>query len=259
MNRERDQKRWLIPPPAAAGASIALFCFPSAGSGAASYRLWPARLSPVVDVYRVQPPGRETRFREALIRSMEDYVNSILPELLPLLDRPFAFFGHSMGSLVAFHVARRIRDETGQLPAHLMVSAFRSPQAPPMKRLHELADGDFVRELRETYDGIPDQLLGEPEVLSLMLPIIRADLTVAASHEYVAAAPLGCPITAFGGLSDRWVDEQQLAEWAIQTSSAFRLRMFPGNHYYLSTAADALLEEIRVALTASSGQNPQNR
>lgn len=235
----------MIPPRDQAGADVRLFCFPSAGSGAASYRLWPARLSPQVDVFRLQPPGRETRFREGLLRSMDDYVDSLLGALVPELDRPFAFFGHSMGSLVAFHVARRLRRDFGRLPAHLIVSAFRSPQAPPMKRLHELADGDFIRELRETYDGIPDQLLNEPEVLSLILPIVRADLAVASTHEYAPERPLGCPITAFGGLDDQWVDEAQLAEWGVQTSAEFRLRMFPGNHYYLATAADALLREIR--------------
>src|SRR5690606_15639436 len=112
-----------------------------------------------------------------------------------------------------------LRRDCGRLPVHLLVSAFRSPQAPAMKRIHELADGDFVRELRETYDGIPDQLLSEPEVLSLMLPIVRADLAVASTHKYAAEPPLGCPITAFGGLDDQWVDERQLSEWCLQTSS----------------------------------------
>jgi medium-chain acyl-[acyl-carrier-protein] hydrolase len=188
---------------------------------------------------------------------MDEYVDRLLPELAPLLDRPFALFGHSMGSLVAFQVARQLRRDFDRLPAHLMVSAFRSPQAPPMKRIHELADGDFIRELRETYDGIPDQLLGEPEVLSLMLPIVRADLTVASSHEYVAEPPLGCPVTAFGGLDDRWVDEQQLAEWCVQTSAGFRLRLLPGNHYYLATGTDALLDEIRVALGVTASSRPE--
>jgi medium-chain acyl-[acyl-carrier-protein] hydrolase len=247
-----DGKSWVVPPPEGAAAATRLFCFPSAGSGAASYRLWPARMSPQVDVFRLQPPGRETRFKEPLIRTMDDYVDSLLDDLLPELDRPFGFFGHSMGTLVAFHVARRLRRDFGRLPAHLMVSSFRSPQAPPMKRIHELADGDFIRELQETYDGIPRQLLSEPEVLSLMLPIVRADLAVASTHTYVAEPPLGCPITAFGGLDDRWVDQRQLSEWCVQTSAKFALRMYPGNHYYLATATDSLLGEIRSIMASSA-------
>lgn len=256
MNFAACPKSWLLPPEKPSGAGVRLFCFPSAGSGAASYRLWPAGLSPQVDVYRVQPPGRETRFREPLIRSMDEYVDGLLGALLPELDKPFAFFGHSMGSLVAFDVARRLRRDYGRLPVQLMVSAFRSPQAPPMKRIHELADGDFIRELRETYDGIPDQLLGEPEILSLMLPVIRADLTVASTHKYASEPPLECPIAAFGGLDDRWVDEAQLAEWRIQTSATFTLKMFPGNHYYLATATNSLLEEVRLTLGFSRDRRP---
>jgi medium-chain acyl-[acyl-carrier-protein] hydrolase len=225
-----------------------LFCFPAAGSGASSFRLWPALLGPAIDVYRIQPPGRETRFNEALLRTMESYVDALLPDLLEALEEPFAFFGHSMGALVAFHVARRLRQDAGRLPRQLLVSAFRSPQAPPMKRIHELADGDFIRELRETYEGIPEQLLDEPEVMALMLPIVRADLAVAASHRYEPGPPLACPITAFGGLNDRWVDERQLAEWCVQTSGPFRVQMFPGNHYYLATQTAALMDAIRAAL-----------
>jgi medium-chain acyl-[acyl-carrier-protein] hydrolase len=248
MTQDQARKSWVVAPPTATEGATRLFCFPAAGSGAASFRLWPALLAPGIDVYRIQPPGRETRFNEGLVRSMDDYVDGLLPDLLPVLEDPFAFFGHSMGALVAFHVARRLRRDGGPLPRHLLVSAFRSPQAPPMKRVHELADGDFIRELRETYDGIPEQLLKEPEVMALMLPIVRADLAVAASHRYEAGPPLACPITAFGGLGDRWVDEGQLGEWCVQTSGPFRLRMFPGNHYYLATQTAGLMEAIRGAL-----------
>jgi medium-chain acyl-[acyl-carrier-protein] hydrolase len=251
MNSGAGDQRWLVPPIGPATAKLRLFCFPPAGSGAAAFRLWPALLSPAVDVYRVQPPGREMRFREPLIGSMSEYLDAMLPAILPSLEGRFAFFGHSMGSLVAFNVARRLRRDCKRLPQHLFVSAFRSPQAPPMKRIHELADGDFVHELRETYDGIPDQLLHEPEVLSLMLPIIRADLAVASSDRYIAESPLECPVTAFGGLGDRWVDEQQLAEWCVQTSARFDLQMFPGNHYYLASATEALMSAIRGSLKSS--------
>lgn len=239
-----------MPPAEPADAELRLFCFPSAGSGAASFRLWPGLLSPAVDVYRIQPPGRETRFRERLLTSMDEYVDSLLPDLLPALGPRFAFFGHSMGSLVSFHVARRLRRDHGLSPAHMIVSAFRSPQAPPMRRIHELADGDFVHELRETYGGIPDRLLDEPEVLSLMLPIIRADLMVAANHRYDAEPPLACPVTAFGGLDDQWVGEHQLAEWSIQTSATFNLVMFPGNHYYLASDPAQVTQTIHAALKA---------
>jgi medium-chain acyl-[acyl-carrier-protein] hydrolase len=246
-------KGWIVPPEGGGNAETRLFCFSSAGAGAASFRLWPSLLSPGIDVFRIQPPGRETRFREPLIRSMNEYVSQLLPELLPALEGRIAFFGHSMGALVAYCTAQHLRRDHKLELDHLMVSSFRSPQAPTMKRIHELADGDFVRELRETYDGVPDQLLHEPEVLSLMLPIIRADLAVASSYQYAAEAPLSCPVSAFGGLEDRWVHEQDLAEWCVQTSARFDLRMFPGNHYYLASATEALADAIRRSLQAKAG------
>lgn len=235
---------WILPPDTSKNFAIDLFCFPPAGSGAATYRLWQAALGPDIGVHRVQPPGRETRFREPLIRDFDTYVDRLLAELRPHIDGPFAFFGHSMGSIIAFRVAQRLWDEFGRAPAHLFVSAFRSPQAPPIRRLFELPDREFVRALRDTYDGIPDQLLNEPEVLELMLPIVRADLEVVAGHDYRPERPFDCPITALGGVDDRWVDEAQLSEWSVQTTAKFDLKMLPGNHYYLNTAGDALYRAI---------------
>jgi medium-chain acyl-[acyl-carrier-protein] hydrolase len=249
MANKNGPGSWLVAPPNQR-ADLKLFCFPPAGSGAAVYRLWPALLAPKVAVYRIQPPGRENRFREDRCTDMDQYLEQVLAAIRPLLDGPFALFGHSMGSLMAFCLARRLRRDGNRLPEHLMVSAYRSPQAPPMKVIHELPDAEFIHELRHTYNGIPDQLLHEPEVLSIMLPIVRADLAVAASRRYAEETPLECPISAFGGLDDRYVDERQLAEWGAQTSGAFSLHMFPGDHFYISTATEALIRSVRSVLGA---------
>jgi surfactin synthase thioesterase subunit len=252
MANEKGPGSWLVAPPDP-HAEVKLFCFPPAGSGASVYRLWPARLAPQgIAVYRIQPPGRENRFREERCTDLDRYLDQVLAEIRPLLDGPFALFGHSMGSLIAFGLARRLRRDGLRLPAHLMVSAYRAPQAPPMKVIHELPDSEFIHELRHTYNGIPDQLLHEPEVLSIMLPIVRADLAVAASRRYEAEAPLECPISAFGGLDDGYVDERQLGEWRAQTSRLFHLQMFPGDHFYISTATEDLIRSVRSALESGS-------
>ncbi len=217
---------WVLAPKDGQKAILKLFCFPPAGAGAAIYRTWPKALSPNIAVHRIQPPGRETRFREGLICQLDTYLDELLIELLPHLNGPFAFFGHSMGSIIAFSVAEKLRQNHGLLPEHIIVSAFRSPHAPPMKRIHELPSDEFIRELRETYDGIPDQLLNEPEILKLTLPIVRADLAVVAGHSYIKQAPLACPISAFGGTDDKWVGESQLSEWHPHTSGEFNLTMF---------------------------------
>lgn len=239
---------WLVAPAEAPKSGRILVCFPSAGSGASMYRQWPDRLSGVADVLRIQPPGRETRFREPLLTTLEPYLDQLVDELAPHLDRPFLFFGHSMGSIIAYRVALRLREQLGIEPEHLLVSAFRSPHAPPMKRIHHLADPEFVRELIDTYDGVPEQLLNEPEVLELMLPIVRADLAVVSDHRYEASSAFSCPISAFGGVDDRWVDEAQLGQWCVHTTSTFNLQMISGNHYYINSNSDDLIDRIKALL-----------
>ncbi len=125
MSRSAGAEKWLVSPPVEHNVAIRMFCFPPAGSGAALYRLWPQKLPSDIAVYRIQPPGRETRYREQLLRDLATYEDALLEELKPLLEGPFAFFGHSMGSLIAFRLARRIRQELGLQPVHLFVSAFR--------------------------------------------------------------------------------------------------------------------------------------
>ncbi|MEM7279368.1 MAG: alpha/beta fold hydrolase, partial [Pseudomonadota bacterium] len=184
---------------------------------------------------------------------MEAYVHALAEALEPILHQPYAFFGHSMGSLVSFALTRYLR-ETGQpLPLHFMASAFRAPQAPPAKKIYHLPQEEFIHELRETYDGVPDQLLNEPEILELLLPVVRADLQVLDHYQYSAGDPLACPISVFGGTEDNFVQESQLREWAMQTDAEFQQQMFAGNHYYLNTQTEALLGTIRDALKRHLG------
>lgn len=236
---------WIVSPPDPGAGSLSLICFTPAGAGAAIYRQWSGILGPQIEVFRVQAPGRETRFREPLITRLEPYVDALAHAVEPLLQRPYAFFGHSMGALVAFALARKLITDNKPLPEHFMASAFRAPQAPPMKKIYHLPQADFIRELRETYDGVPDQLLDEPEILDLLLPVVRADLELIGNYQYSDGARLPCPITVFGGRADRWVDEPQLRDWSLQTSAAFDLEMFDGNHYYLNTETEALLSSIK--------------
>ncbi len=248
MTNSPADNPWLIEPKSPVSGGRILVCFPSAGSGAAMYREWPDRLTGMADVLRVQPPGRETRFREPLISDITEYLDQLVDILSVRLDRPFAFFGHSMGSIVAYRVALRLREKRGIEPEHLFVSAFRSPHAPPMKKIHHLADGEFIRELIDTYDGVPEQLLNEPEVLELMLPIVRADLAVVAGHQHEATQAFTCPISAFGGVDDRWVDEVQLSQWCVHTRNSFDLHMIAGNHYYINSNLDDLIDRIKARL-----------
>src|ERR1700694_2711560 len=136
-----------------------LFCFPYAGAGASIFRAWPDGLPTDVEVCPVQFPGRGTRLMERPFTRLSPLVEALAQALVPLLDKPFAFFGHSLGALVGFELARQLRRQTGVQPVRLFVSADRAPQIPPRDRpIHALPKGEFLVELRRL-NGIPRKVL----------------------------------------------------------------------------------------------------
>lgn len=228
-----------------------LFCFPYAGGGAAAFRHWPEVLGEHAAVFGLQLPGHWARIADPPVRRLFPLVRAIAEELLAYVDRPFAFFGHSMGALVAFELARLVRRKYGLSPSHLFVSGFRPPHLPdPNPALYRLPDAQLLARLK-TLGGTPDELLKDPELLRLMLPVIRADLEVCGTYAYTDDAPLPCPITALGGLVDPLVEADQLDLWQRHTASSFRLHLFPGDHFYLVPARRLLLNILRNALQES--------
>ncbi len=212
---------------------LRLFCFPYAGAGALIFRTWSDGLPADVEVCPVQLPGRGTRLMERPFTHFSPLIEALAQALVPLLDKPFAFFGHSLGALVSFELVRRIRRQYGVHPVHLFVSAGRAPQIPHRGRpIHTLPDREFLMELRRL-NGTPSELLGHEELMEIMLPVLRADFAVYETYRYSTEPPLNCPISAFGGLQDHEVSESDLEAWRAQTSVSFSLRMFPGDHFFL--------------------------
>ena len=212
---------------------LRLFCFPSAGAGALIFRTWSDRLPADVDVCPVQLPGRGARLMERPFTRLSPLVEALAQGLAPLLDMPFAFFGHSLGTLVSFELARRIRKQYGVHPVRLFVSAGHAPQIPYRDpSIDTLPDKEFLAELRRL-NGTPSELLDHEELMEIMLPILRADFALYETYVYSIEPPLNCPISAFGGLQDRRVSDSDLEAWRAQTSVSFSLQMFPGDHFFL--------------------------
>ncbi|MDJ0702187.1 MAG: thioesterase II family protein [Leptolyngbyaceae cyanobacterium MO_188.B28] len=231
-------------------ARLRLFCFPYAGGGASIFRTWAAQLSPEIEVCPVQLPGRENRFNHLPFRQLTCLIQTLLPALLPEFDRPFAFFGHSLGGLISFELARQLqRQNFSQQPLQLFVSACRAPQLPPIDQpIHQLPEPELIQALHQ-YNGTPEVLLQDAEMMALMLPMLRADFSLSETYSYVPLSPLHCPISAFGGLQDKYVSWEDLAGWSSQTFGNFTQRMFQGNHFFLKPKQEELLQAISQDLT----------
>ena len=212
---------------------LRLFCFPHAGAGALIYRSWQDSLPADIEVCPIQLPGRGTRLMERPFTQLTPLVEALAQALAPLLDMPFAFFGHSLGALVSFELARRIRRQYGRHPVRLLVSAARAPQIPQRESpIHALPEKEFLAELRRL-NGTPSELLDHDELMEIMLPLLQADFAVYETYSYSNEPPLNCPISAFGGLQDQRVNDRDLQAWRAQTDGAFSLRMLPGDHFFL--------------------------
>lgn len=242
---------WFIGPASSTQPQLRLFCLPYAGGGAAAYARWNDLLPPTVEVWRVQLPGRENRWREKPFTDLALLVETLASEMRPLLDVPFAFFGHSLGALTSFELARQVRRQFGLLPVHLLVSGRWAPHLPsPDSALHVLPDAEFVETLRRRYNNIPDAIANDPELMEIFLPLLRADITLLDTYHYVPESPLACPITAYGGDSDLRVAPDALEAWRTHTTQSFAVQMFPGGHFYLQAERVPLLRSLSRELAA---------
>ncbi len=225
-------------------AEVRLFCLPYAGGTALIYRKWPEILPPTIDVCALQPPGRGNRIIEPAFNRIEDLVKALVEVMRPYLDKPFALFGHSMGALISFELARCLRREVNLTPQQLFFSGHRAPQLPdPDPPTYNLPEKEFLAELRRL-NGTPPEALENSELMQLMIPLLRADFALCQTYIYTIDAPFSCPISVFGGLQDIDVSRANLEAWRTQTTSNFSLHMFPGDHFYLHQAQPTLLQLI---------------
>ncbi len=167
--------------------------------------------------------------------------------VMPMLDKPFAFFGHSMGALIGFELAREVRRQTGKLPAHLFASGCFAPHLPDPHPMHHLPEKEFLEELR-SLNGLPQEVLENDELMELVLPALRADFNATETYVHVPEPPLACPITAFGGSRDPLTTRELIEGWGVHTSSAFSVRMLPGDHFFLNSQQRLLLSMIHEEL-----------
>jgi medium-chain acyl-[acyl-carrier-protein] hydrolase len=235
--------------------AIRLFCVPHAGAGPSAFRGWKEQLAPEIETTIIQLPGREGRFREEPYQSLKRLVSDLTQAVLPFLNagQRFAFFGNSLGGLIAFESLHEIRRRTGYEALHLFVSATGAPHLPPvLPPMGHLGNRELIREVAERYGGIPPVILEDEEFLEAVVPALRADICMLEAYDRGVPQPLSCPITAFGGKRDRTVPLAHIEGWSEQTTSCFTRILLDEDHLYLQSAREQLTGCIRETLLASA-------
>lgn len=238
-------------------ASLRVFCFPYAGAGAQIFRDWARHLPAFVEVCPILLPGRWARMREPLLTDMDELICGLDDGLSGWLDKRFALFGASLGANAAFELARLLQGRSGPQPCLLGVASCAAPHLRNERlRLHTLSDDELIEGVRDRYDGIPDQLLAEPELLRLTLPPLRADLTINETYKYVSGPPLACPIIAYSGEGDRIAPPDTVEAWSAHTTGSFKAELYDGEHFVVMTHTRQLLASFSAALAAAQASCP---
>lgn len=267
--RQAADSPWVYRPKPNPNAQLRLFCFPFAGGGVATYRSWCNDLPPEVEVCLIQLPGRENRLDEPPCTDLEELLAALETALLPYLDKPFAFYGHSLGALLSFELAHRL-SHRNKPPTHLFVSACTAPHLPRRIKQSPNLEVNFLNYARlvqwlhpwistKTWLDLifhpklnhptvldkllrpfgldaPRELLQNPEFINRILPTIKADFLLADGYAYKKdRRPLDCPIVASGGEGDRICGLGCLEAWSQHTSGDFKRLQFPGGHLFLRT------------------------
>jgi medium-chain acyl-[acyl-carrier-protein] hydrolase len=237
-------ERWLAYREVNPRARLRMFCFPYAGGGASAYRGWNTSLPADMEVCPVQLPGRESRLRDPAFDRAKPLIESVADALEPYFDMPFVFFGHSMGGMISFELSRELRRRGKTLPLHIFVSGRRAPQLPAREEpIHDLPETEFFEKLREL-NGTPEEVLQHAELMKLLLPVLRADFAVNETYDFTEEPPFDFGISAFGGLGDEEVTKDDLELWKLHTRGRFRVRMLPGDHFFLHATKDLITEAI---------------
>lgn len=246
---------WLLLPRLNPTARFRLFCFPYAGGNASLFKMWPRHLPANVELFPIQLPGKGKRMTELPFIRISQIVEALASALFPYMDKPCAFFGHSMGAMISFELTRKLRKLHGFEPRHLFVSGRCAPQWPARtNRTYDLPEEEFMCELREL-NGTPREVLEHAELMQLLLPQLRADFEAVETYEYRDEPPLSCGIDVFGGVGDRGVKRESLEAWRAQTTGPFSLTMLPGDHFFIHPEEQLFLHALSKKLHRLTSMN----
>ena len=237
-------RNWIVYPRPRPASALRLFCFPYSGASPHVFYPWLDEFPDEIEIAPIQLPGYGARVYEPPRDDLPALISSLCRALVPHISGPFAFFGHSLGALVCYEVARELRRSGHPVPCRIFAAGRQAPHiATKFASVRELSRSEFVEVLRR-FQGTPETLLRNPEMLDLFLPVIRAGFLLNESYIYRDEPPLACAISTFGGLDDDWVEQGDLLAWAQHTAGPFSARLFPGNHFFIHSAQSPIIGAI---------------
>ena len=243
---------WLVVHQSRPAARMRLFCLPHAGCGASFFHEWATGLPDDIEVCAVQLPGRENRLMESPVTELFQLIQNIIGGIGAACDKSYALFGHSMGALVAFEIARCQQRSCQRMPCQMFLSGRNAPQIIDMQERdsprHRLSD-DALRAELGRMQGTPKKILHNEELMAALLPAVRADLAMVETYTFEEAEPLPCPIHVFGGADDTLTSRAGLESWREQTRGEFQARIYAGDHFFIVSQRQVLLRHIASTLS----------
>jgi surfactin synthase thioesterase subunit len=230
-------------------AAVTLACFPHAGGSASFFFPVSRAIAPEIDVLAIQYPGRQDRYTDTCLESIKDFADFSFEALKPWLDRPMALFGHSMGAIIAFEVAQRMERTAGVSPVVLFASGRRAPSRYRDEAVH-LKDDDALVAKLISLSGTDAKLLGDEEVLRMIMPAVRGDYTAVETYRSSPDASLNCPIVVYTGDTDPEVTPDEAADWHKHGTAGVDIKVFPGGHFFLTGHQGEIITDIAARVAA---------
>jgi len=237
---------------------IKLILFHHAGGSVSFYNSWPSLFSKHFDLIGVQLPGREDRFAEPFIGEMSQLIDTLTSDIIPELNEPFVLFGHSLGGIISYELARRLEME-GFSPSHLFISSIRSPYCfynsdHCFSNYVDLTDSELQQKLKQ-YGATPEDVFQEPELLKLVINILRNDYKILCNYTFYEHKKLTCPVSVFYGDEDHEVNEKNLVSWSQVTNGVTKIYRYAGGHFYFKNNLQKLVNLIEHEVTRTTNLN----
>lgn len=222
---------------------IRLYCFPSAGGTAQTYHSWSKYVNSAIELVPIELSGRGRRYSQPLFTHLADIVEDVFSIIQPDIDqKPYMIFGHSMGSLIAYELSKKLKQCGNQTPLHIFFSGRSSPNQPTKIKRSHLPDEELKKEIFQ-FGGTPKELLADPDFVSLFLPVIRADMKAVETYPTEGKiTPLHCRFSIFNGKQDHLVTNPK--EWSLYTTKEIEVQFFEGGHFYLHDHAKEVVDAV---------------